>query len=292
MAAASGVSPPANVYSTRALHLRRLLRGRLTAYVIVCGAAAAAVAGAYLQRPVIMLAGPVVLAIVVLAASFAFATRDAEEDFFRGFARGHGFDYLGRMELLPLTPLLGAGDRRHFEHYMEGHAGEERLPCGFGRYVYEELHRGRDADDAARRSERHAFTVCVFDLERGIRLFPGIFLMRRRGLLGSLGGEHWLSRHGRHGVELESIDLATRYELLVEDSQDEVALRRLFAPSFVVWLATHPLVPCFEYRGGTLVVYLERELGDAGNLNLLLGAAGQIATRLAREIDEQALTAA
>jgi hypothetical protein len=289
---AAGASPPANVRSTRSRHLRRLIAGRPVAYVLTCGAAASALGGAYLHRPAIMLAGPVVLALVVLAASFAFARRNAAEDFFRGFAQGHDFEYLGQMELLPLTPLLGAGDRRRCQHYMEGQVGDEPLRCGLGHYVYEELHRTRDADHGGHGWEPHDFTVCVFDLEPGIRLFPGVFLTRRRHLIAAITAEHWLSRHGRHEVELESIELANRYELLVDDSQDRIALRRLFTPSFVVFLATHPLRPCFEYRGGTLVVYLERRLQDAGSLNLMLEAAAEIGTRFSREIEEQSPPAA
>ena len=48
------------------------------------------------------------------------------------------------------------------------------------------------------------------------------------------------------------------------------------------WLAEHPLQPCFEYRAGTLVVYLERRLEDAGRLGWLLDATAEIARRLQR----------
>jgi hypothetical protein len=73
----------------------------------------------------------------------------------------------------------------------------------------------------------------------------------------------------------------------VDDTQDELRLRELFAPSFVIWLAEHPLALCFEYRAGTLVVYLERKLEDAAHLDWMLDATSQIAARLAREVEEQ-----
>ena len=57
-------------------------------------------------------------------------------------------------------------------------------------------------------------------------------------------------------------------------------------------LAEHPLEPCFEYRAGTLVVYLERRLADAGRLGWLLDATEEIAVRFAREVAEATAGAA
>ena len=127
----------------------------------------------------------------------------------------------------------------------------------------------------------------MVDLEQGITLFPGIFLTRRRGLFGFIDGEQWLSRVNRRKVELESAELCERYDLYVDEAQDELQLRELFAPSFVIWLAQHPLAPCFEYRAGTLVVYVERKLEDAGHLDWMLEAAAEIAARFAREVAER-----
>jgi hypothetical protein len=87
-------------------------------------------------------------------------------------------------------------------------------------------------------------------------------------------------------VELESLRLHERYDLWVERSQDDLLLRQLFSPSFVAWLAEHPLEPCFEYRAGTLVVYLERRLEDAGRLGWLHDATAEIAERFALEIEQ------
>ena len=87
-------------------------------------------------------------------------------------------------------------------------------------------------------------------------------------------------------MELESARLHERQELWVQRSQDDLLLRELFSPSFVSWLAEHPLQPCFEYRAGTLVVYQERRLEDAGRLGWLQDAAQVISGRLASEVAE------
>jgi hypothetical protein len=167
---------------------------------------------------------------------------------------------------------------------MQGPLGKDMpdVTCGLGHYTWFERKR---ADDNTVRWVPHHFTICVVDLEPGITMFPGVFLARRRGLVGRLGGG-WLSTGTRRKVELESARLHERQELWVERSQDDLLLRELFSPSFVSWLAEHPLEPCFEYRAGTLVVYQERRLEDAGRLGWLQDATQVIAGRLASEVAE------
>ena len=65
-------------------------------------------------------------------------------------------------------------------------------------------------------------------------------------------------------------------------------MRQLFAPSFVVWLANHPLQPGFELRAGTLLVFLPGEVGEAGKLEWLLMAADEIAKRIRLELTDAA----
>jgi len=273
--------------SSRARHLRAHLRGRAVAYTITIGSAAALVGGAYLHSVLLIAGGPLALAAIAIAVAFATASREAEAEFFDAYASAHGLGLTGRTELLPLTPLLGAGDARHCDHYMEGPLADRRY--GLGHYTFEV--RKRDGESRGGRHETREFTICVTDLEEGITLFPGIFLTRRRGLFGFIDGREWLSHVNRHKVELESAELCERYELFVDEAQDELRLRELFAPSFVVWLAQHPLAPCFEYRAGTLVVYVEDRLEDAAHLDWMLEATAEIAARIAREVSERAATA-
>jgi len=229
------------------------------------------------------------VAATLLAVSFVTADRRAAHDFFTGYAAARGFEYVGDAGVTPLTPLLGAGDTRRFTHWMLGPLGTDRR-CGLGHYTYEVRDRDRDSRGRRRTRERRHFTVCVADLEAGMTLFPGLFLCPRRnlpaGLLDALDGHDWLSHHNRHKVQLESAALCDRYDLWVDDDQDELLLRELFVPSFEVLLAEHPLEPCFEYRAGTLVVYLERVLDDEGHLDWLREVSAQIAGRFAAEVEQ------
>jgi hypothetical protein len=259
-----------------------MLHGRGTAYTLAIGIVGAVVAGAWLGRPLVMLAGPVLVVAGVMGTCFLLADRRSEAEFFMSFARARGLSYAARTGLLPLTPLLAAGDRRECRHWMQGPLGEGLPDCGLGHYKFEVR---RDSD----RSERwtsNDFTICVVDIEPGIVMFPGVFVARRRDLVERIGGGRWLDTGRRRQVELESEALHERCELWVERSQDDVRLLQLFSPSFVAWLAEHPLHPCFEYRAGTLVVYLERRLEDAGRLSWLLDATSEIAHRFLQEVSE------
>ena len=270
--------------STRAVHLRRMMGSRGIVYALAIGVVAAVVLGAWLREPLVMLAGAVFVVVAVAGTCFAVADRRSEEEFFLSFASARGFAYVPRAELLPLTPLLGAGDRRECRHWMQGPLGDGLPQCGLGHFIF----RVRQGSGERERWSSHDFTVCVVEIEQGIVLYPGLFVERRRDLVDRLGGGRWLHTGTRRTVELESEALHERCELWVERSQDDVALLRLFSPSFVSWLAEHPLHPCFEYRAGTLVVYLERRLADAGRLSWMLDATAQIARRLHDEVSEAA----
>jgi hypothetical protein len=259
------------------------VHGRGFLYGLVLGTVAAMIAGAALHSVVVMVGGPVAVAVAAVLIAFASADRRSEEDFFTEYARTRDFDYIGDMALMPLTPLLGAGDRRCSEHWMQGRL-EGGIACGLGHYTYQ-VH-DRDSSGRAQLRETRHFTICVVDLEAGMKMFPGVFLCRRRGLFGRIDGEDWLSHRNRHKVKLESAGLCERYDLWIDDAQQELLLRELFVPSFEVLLAEHPLEPCFEYRAGTLVVYVERRIEDEGHLDWLREAAAKVAGRFRAEVEE------
>ena len=284
----AGTPPRIDADSMRAVYLRRMLHGRAVVYSLAIGIMGAVVLGAWLGEPLVMLAGPPLVIAFVAGVCFLLADRRSEAEFFMSFARARGLRYVGRMELMELTPLLGAGDRRECSHWMQGPLGEGRPECGLGHYVFKE----RRGSGKTESWTSHDFTICVVDIEPGIVMYPGVFLARRRDLVDRLGGGRWFDTTRRRRLELESEALYERCEVWVERSQDDVALLQLFSPSFVAWLAEHPLHPCFEYRAGTLVVYLERRLEDAGRLGWLLDATAEIAHRLHEEVTEAAGTRA
>jgi hypothetical protein len=274
---------PGNADATRGRHLRELLRGRAFAYAAVLGCVVSLLAAAWLESAALAVGGPLAVVATAFALAFAAADRRSEKDFFRAYAASRGLVYAGSIGLPTFTPLLGAGDRRRCEHWMRGtfDGGPE---YGLGHYEYEVLE--RDATGHVKRRRKRSFTICVAELEPGMRLFPGLFLCRRHFVLDGIDHDDWLSHTNRHEVELESARLCDRFELWIDDSQDEVLLRELFTPSFEVLLAEHPLEACFEYRAGTLVVYVERTLEDEGHLDWMREVTAKVAARIAGEVTE------
>jgi hypothetical protein len=273
---------PLNTDSTRGIHFRRLLGG---SWSIVGGTILAAIVftiGAANQAAAVMIGGPVVVAIGIVIACFVIADQKAEDEFFRLFAQGHGLAHHEKWSLDSYTPLLGAGDRRRTEHWMEADGR------GIGWYTFEVRHESENNKDTW---EPHPFTVATVDIgEHGMRRFQGVFVRRKRGIFDRLDTDSdWLARtRNRKKIELESTEFCERYELWIDEDQDEVHLRQLFAPSFVLWMAQHPLEPGFELKAGTVVVFIPKHCGEAGKLQFLMMAADEISKRIQAELSEAA----
>jgi hypothetical protein len=272
---------PANTNSTRSAHFRTLLGG---SWSIVGGAIAAAIVftiGAANHIVGVMVLGPVAVALVVVVWCWIVADRQAEDEFFARFASAHHLNHWKRYSLDAFTPLLGGGDRRHCEHWMESHGR------ALGWYTFECRQDNGDKPDTW---EPHHFTLATVDVgEQGMGRFQGIYLRRKRGIFDRLDTDaNWLKGHRLKKVELESTAFCERYELWADDDQDDIVLRQLFAPTFVVWLAEHPLGPGFELRAGQLVVFIPERCGEAGKLDFLLMAAAEISKRIQAELSEAA----
>jgi hypothetical protein len=272
---------PTNTNSTRHSHFRTLI-GSSTA--IVGGAIAATVAfsvGAASHSLPVMGGGPVVVVVVVAVVAWLRAGSEAEDEFFRRYAAVHGLNHWPKWSLSEYTPLLGGGDRRRCEHWMEGNGR------GLGWYTFEVRQENGDKADSW---ESHDFTLATVDIgEHGMSRFQGVYLRRRRGVFERFEtGANWLAGHDLEKVELESTAFVERYELWTSRDQDEVVLRQLFAPSFVVWLSDHPLQPGFELRAGMLVVFIPQHCGEAGKLEFLQMAAAEISRRIWAELTEAA----
>jgi hypothetical protein len=271
---------PASADTTRAEHFRSLCRGRIATYVLVLGSAGAMVWAAAIRDWWPVAAAPLLL-VAVAGTSFWLADRRAADDFWIAYARDRGLQYFAHPAFSPMTPLLGAGDRRRFERGLGGPLGP--TPGMVALETYEVRHERRD-DSGIRHDTwtSYDFTVAVLDAPEATSFLRGVYLRRRRGLLERVDDE-WLPS-GRRRVELESIAFGERYDLWVVEDQDDVALRRLFVPTLIEWLAGHPLAPGIELRAGTLTVYVDRHLETAAELDFFREAAAHLAARVLAEL--------
>ena len=140
---------PTNADSGQGELFRANLRSRPAVYFAALASAGAFVYGASRRDVLIMTLGPLAALLLVVAVAAVAADRSAATSFFRHYARSLGLVYWPRSSLPALTPLLGAGDRRWIEHWMQGALpGEPLLGGGLGQLVWEE----REEEHARRRS--------------------------------------------------------------------------------------------------------------------------------------------
>lgn len=278
----AGHKAPPTATATRGRHLRRLAGARRYIWSLALIGGGLFLLGATTGKVIWAVIPPIVVLGVVISLVWRDATRLAARDFFAGYALDHNFNFSERMSLIETTPLLGAGDRRHCSNYMEGPLEDvDGVAVGLSHYTFET----RDVRSDRRRRPvtvltPHHYTIAVVEIPRAMTVFPGVFLTRRGGLFGR---EEWLDRPSLQPVELESSDMASRYELLVRSNQDRGRLLELFKPSFQVWLADLPFQIFFEYNGGTLVVYVPKRLKESRELDQMLSAASWIARRILQE---------
>jgi hypothetical protein len=258
----------------RAAYLRARLRSRGTFWVMV-GAIAASLVTGDLR---VIAAGPALAFLLILLVAYRSAHAQAETEFFGELAPSLGLSYTVGGAYVPITPLLAAGDRRRFEHTMEGPLFGKLggPPCLIGHYTFETRHEHDDVTVW----RPHPFTVCAIDIGAPLLELRGIYMRPR---LSGLGLDHdWLDRAPRpEKVELESARFNELYDLRRSQEQDDVPLRELFSPSFIVSLAENPLQPGFECKGGTLVVFIRGHEDSAGRIAMLHDTARSISRRVA-----------
>jgi hypothetical protein len=278
--------PPANADANRGSHFRAGLRSRTAFWAFFIGLVGGFLVGAYLRDPLVMAAAPAGAALLIVLIAFASADRRAEEEFWNALAPTLGLIYWGPMQLQPLTPLLAAGDRRAFEHVMQGPL-EPGLPCSLGHYAFQVRRQAPSLEDEERRAavwQSFPFTICVVELAPSMARYPGVFLRPKRGLFDDR--HDWLKNLDPRKVDLESAALAQRYDVLVAHDQDEAVLRELMSPSLIDWLARHPLPLGFELRAGVLCAYMPGHVAEAGKLTWFRDGVRHLVRAVSRELDE------
>ncbi|HEY2601183.1 MAG TPA: hypothetical protein VGI67_06470 [Thermoleophilaceae bacterium] len=271
---------PASPSAGRRAYFNAAVRGRGAFWALFAGIGGSVLLAADWHDARVAAIGALVSVALVLAFAYRYASRKSELEYFVALAPSLGLAYLGEVGVAGITPLLAAGDRRHFQHVM-GADGTQ-----LGMYTYDV--RRRNSNGGVEHWDPYHFTVCVMDLSPAMPTYPGVYLCQKQGLIH---GDDWLRRERSHKVELESIAFNERYDLLRASDQDELALRELCSPALVDWLATHPLAPGFELRAGVLVVWLHGHVEETGKLTFFLEAARHLAGEASRQAKQATATA-
>lgn len=282
-AATENIEVPDDANDLRGFHFKRLMRKPLTwiligALAILVGGGLAAVIG-----PALGGAGFVVALLVGIVVVFAIADSKAADTFFEIYAQQRGMSQVhGRGRLSPATPLLRKGDDRYTERTLLGPlAGGPEGTLAL--YTYEEETTDSSGD---RQTSYYHYTVGLLEVPECAARVPELYCQRKFGLRALEKFED-VFRRSKERVKLESEVLDEKYEIFSGDGQDAVWMRRLFAPTFIVWLTdSAPKKFAFELVDGTLCCYVNGHKKNAEDLDAIAAATTTVAKRLRDESGE------
>jgi hypothetical protein len=273
------VNAPDDANDLRGFHFRRLMGKPVTWVLTAIAVVAAGVSGAALVGPAIGGAAALAAFLLALLVVFAIADSKAEDAFFETYAAERGLALSGKGPLPPATPLLRKGDARYAERALSGPLAEG-IDGVLALYTYED-----ETTDSEGNSETnyYRYTLALVEVPECTAHVPELFCQRKSGLR-SLEKLEDAFRRSKQRIKLESEALDKRYEIFSGKEQDQVWLRRLFSPSFIVWLSEEaPKKFAFELVGGTLCCYVSGHKKSTAELDTIAAASAAVAKRLREE---------
>lgn len=281
-AAAPSPAPPEDANDLRGYHFKLLMGSLKTWALIVVPALIVGGVLAGVGVPALGGAAFVVVLLVGVIVAWVIADRRAADAFFSLYAAQHGLELGGRAPLPPVTPLLRKGDDRYAERTLSGHLAADCEGI-LALYTYEEEHTDGDGN---RETNYYHYTVGLTSVPECTRFVPELYCQRKFGLR-SLEKFEDVFRRSKERVKLESEVLDEKYEIFSAKGQDATWLRRLFAPTFIVWLTdSAPPKFAFELVNGNLCCYVSGHKEDAADLDTISAATAAVARRLREEASE------
>ena len=251
------------------------LLGKLWVWALILGLA---ITAAIYWMPVGgAIAGAAVI-ILGFICVWAYADHMAQEAFFDAYAKSRGLTR-SETQIGGLTPLLQKGDSRLVEEMFSGKLND-RFEGTLALYKYTEESRDSDGDKT---ETDYPFTLAMFNLPETAAHLPELMVQNQSGFKSWEGLEDKF-RGNHERITLESEAMRDRYEIFVQKQQDPIWVRRLFSPSFIVWLTEKPPKKfAFELVAGTLVTYVPKHRDDAKGLDEMITVGCMVAERLAEE---------
>lgn len=205
--------------------------------------------------------------------------RRAEKAFFTAYAVERNMELTGKQKLPPLTPLLRKGDDRYADRVLTGSLGDG-VSGRLALYTYETESRDSKGN---KQTSYHRFTIGMVEIP-GLAAFAPELVCQRRSGFRILEKVEDAFRSARR-VTLESEAMSDRYEVFVTKNQDHVWLRRLFSPSFIVWLTeAAPEGMAFEASTNLLCVDFKGHRKNVAELDEVREVTAHIARRLREEL--------
>ncbi len=266
----------------RGHHFKLLLGKPLTWVLIGLVVLAGGVAGALLLSAPIGGAIAAALLLAGLGVAFAIADSRAADAFFASYAADRGYELGGKAPLPPVTPLLRKGDDRYAVRTLSGPISAD-VEGILALFTYEEETRDSKGN---KQTHYYRYTVGLVPVPECAAHLPELYVQRKFGLR-ALEGVEDVFRTKKERLKLESEALDRRYEIFAGKSQDAIWLRRLFSPTFIVWLTeSAPEKFAFELVDGNLCCYVNGHKEKAVELDILAASTAAVARRLREEAGE------
>ncbi|MBK5233070.1 MAG: hypothetical protein JJE13_08845 [Thermoleophilia bacterium] len=265
----------------RGAEFKRLMKKPLV-WILILGltVAAGAIFG-IMAAPAAGAAAAAIVLVLGVGIAFGVADHNAEQAFYAAYAESRGLTR-SETQLGALTPLLGKGDSRKTDVMFTGNL-EPGLEGSLALFTYTIESRDSDGD---RTETDYPFTLVLFNLPDTAAHLPELLVQNQSGFKSWEGLEDKF-RGDHERVTLESEAMRDRYEIFVQKQQDPVWVRRLFSPSFIVWLTDSPPKKfAFELVAGTLVTYVPKHRDSAEGLDEMITLGSAVAKRLAEEAAE------
>jgi hypothetical protein len=273
---------PDDANDLRGKHFRELLHSPLTWFWVLGASLVLGLVFVFTFSPVVGAIVFVGILLIGLWVTFKVADSRAADDFFTVYAKQRGLTLGAKTTLPASTPLLRKGDDRYAERTLTG-----ELAPGVGGFLALYIYVTESTDSKGNRTKDfHPFTLAITTIPECVSHVPELYCQRKSGLR-ALEGLEDVFRSSKQRVELESEVLDEKYEIFTAKTQDANWMRRLFSPTFIVWLSeSAPDKFAFELVNGTLVAYVRGHKEDTADLDKVAAATATVANRLREESTE------
>lgn len=278
-AEASAAAPVTHANQLRSAKFKEMM-GKVSTWIWLLGLSilAGGIFGAVVG-PAIGGAVFVIVFLIVLLVVFMIADSRAEDAFYDSYCASHGLTRSASPSIGSLTPLLRKGDKTNTDEVFSG----ELAPGMNGDlvlYTYTEVSRDSDGDET---ETDYPFTFVHIEMPEIVEHMSDLHVDRAGFKMFDGLQDKFLGDFKR--VTLESDALAKRFEIFVRKDQDDVWTRRLFSPSFIVWLTENPPKSfAFELEDGHLVAYVDKHMDDTESLENVTRIGTYVASRLLEEV--------
>jgi hypothetical protein len=258
------------------------LMGKAKTWIIIVICSVVAAAGGMIIGPAIAGGAFVLVFLIGLLVTFWIADSRAADAFYEAYAKGRGLTHQSGGVLGGSTPLLRKGDRTRVDEQFNGMLADG-VEGTLALYTYTVTSRDSKGNET---STDYPFTLVMVSMPQTIQHMSDLRVQKKFGFkMFEKVEDVFRGDFGR--VTLESEALLDRYEIFVRKEQDPIWVRRLFSPSFIVWLTeTPPKKFAFELENGWLCAYAPKHCDSTDGFDEMVRLGTHVAGRLDEEVGQ------